>query len=251
MAKLSKKERREKIENYLNNISKGVTIGDINFFNSIKKDISTRHKGEYVQNIIIAPIDRHIEELEKYNNISLSGKNMETIVKYFEYVLNEDEHPIHNYLIKAFENNYINSGWGNDMIEVFKVISIFKNIIFYFFLLELLEKDEKALLVNKRDRHKIDDAIETIKHYANNSHLNFYLNQINSNKKATRSDLLACFFYGLSRIFIDLKINNSQSTKLSSYIMSEVFGSIKDYRIYKTTQSIHFKDIELLKYTTK
>jgi len=254
MNKLSKKEkiqRRKKIEDYLNIISNGVTIGDINFLNTLKEDIGTRHPGEYVQDIVIAPIDRHIEELKKYQDINIRNKNMKIIVNYFESILENKEHKIHKYLTKAFENNYIHSGWGEDIYEVLKVVKIFEKIIFYFYLLELLEQDEKELLVASRDKHKLDKAIETLKKYANNAHLNFYLSQINSKGKATKSVLLSCFFYELTRIFIDLKMNNSQSTKLSLEIMSSVFDSTKDNRIYKNTQSIHFKDLELLKYTAK
>jgi len=248
---------KDKIKQYLHNLSEYKDIGDIAIYDEVKELVYQKYgtNFKYINNNIIKPIDRQIVQCNKYyKNIPIDNKQIELLTDYMESILDNGNHPLNKYIDDAISQNIIDGGWGEDIHLTLSIVGILQSILKDFHILNVFKEDEKKLITKKRDLHKIDEAIKLLSTYTDNIHVLHYLNTIKlDDKPISKSIILSSFFYHYTKILIEANFdfNKSQIRDIAQEIMSQVFNSSKDYRIYKYTTSIKYKDLTLTRYISK
>ena len=205
---------------------------------------------QYVNNHVIEHIDREITAIDQNSiNHIISDENIQILSQYIKDILDDADHPLKEYLHEAINQDSVIQVWGDNINQILSINGLMENIILKFGILQLIEKDEKKLIVMKRDQHKISEAVELLKTVSTDVHLLHSLEKVETRKKTTRTKILSCFFYQFTKLLDhDFSFSKGKIQKLSTDIMTQVFDSKKDYRIYKNTESFEYKGYYLTRY---
>lgn len=248
--------KREEIEIYIQELhNKQLLPGDINLFKSIKKHIINKYgESSYIKKYITDNIERNIEKLKRFEIYQIEKDDIDIIADYIELVINDKNHIFRPYLIEAIKEKIFYNGFSENISEIISITGILDNIMDKLHILKLHDEDEKLLIIKKRDKKKIKDAIEVLTTYTNDPNVEHYLKTIDIyEKNLTKETLLSCAFCNLTFIikesFTNLK--KKEIEDLSKEIMKEIFLSEKDYRIYNNVEYIQYKNYKLRKFTTK
>lgn len=197
------KYSKNNIKRYLDNLSIGVSIGDTGLLEDVKDIIYKQYGNDfnYINRYVIEPIDRQIDQLNKYyTNISIKQEQLSILADYLETIIKNKNHLLHEHIKKAINENIINGGWGEDIHHVLSIVGILQNILKDFHIINLFEKDEKLLITAARDRHKITEAIQLLSTYSNDLHLLHYLNNIHIEEKTvSKRKILSSFFITMQK----------------------------------------------------
>ena len=245
----------ETINIYIDKISKGQSYVDVRLFDEVKEIIYSKYGQDfkYINYHVIEHIDREIQQLNKYEiNQEIKEENRIKIVLFIKNILNDTAHPLQQYLSEAIKQSDVNFVWGDNGNQILSINAIIRDIIFRFKLLELITEDEKILIMKKRDKHKINDAIKLLQIVSDDVHLLYHLDNIKKTKldeQITKTNILGSIFYQFTKLLDkDFSLNKSQVQKYSNDIMTQVFEVTKDYRIYKKTKDFRYKEFYLTRY---
>jgi hypothetical protein len=225
---------------------------NVSIFDEAKKQILKEEifRGRFVKKYIIDSIDRNIENF-KFTNFEIDEGQISNIINYIEKIKDKD---FFIYFNEAIEENFINSGFSENIDELLLIVSLISSILTFLHILELYKEDEKMLIVKKRDKQKIKNAIDLLSIYSNDSNVLHYLKIIDIyEKEISRETLLSCFFCSITKNISETfpKMTNYKNEELAKEIMYYIFDSKKEYRIYKNIEKIEYKGYFLKRYTTK
>jgi hypothetical protein len=235
---------------------------DIRKMGRIKEVINQEEKiSLYFGQKTVAYIDREIEYTNKRygkSHIELSDEHYSSLYGYIKKIKDNNSHYFHTPAVNLIKDTKVYQAGkafygGEETDREMRTQNIFTNIISDLKILQMFEEDEKQLLTKKRDKCKIDNAIETILKYTDDPHIQYYLGRI-ENKEETISKplLLSSFFYHYTMIFLKVhELKKTQSRELSAEIMNDIFGAETDYRILKNTKEIKYRDSHFTYYSTK
>lgn len=245
---------KSNIQSYIRELSKEFAPLDYKLFKEVKNHIIEIYGKDttYIIKRVLEYLNREVLYIKRHELLfELSDNNKELLIDYIDYILKDMNHFLNPYVSNSIKNNYIHSGWGDDIGKVMYAAGVLINIIQHLKILQLFESDQKVLITNERDKHKIDNAIDLIMSYTDNPHIVHYLQELKIEKKTvSKPKLLSSFFYQYTKMFIEgFNTNNSIATKLSNEIMIKIFESGKDYRIYKNQETMHYREFTFTRYT--
>jgi len=248
------KQSRVNIKQYIQALATNKDIGDIAIYENVKELIYDEYgaTSDYIQKNLIEPIDRQIEQFNKYSkNIPIEAEQVNLLIDYIETILENKEHLLHKEIKTIVNQNSIDSCWIDEVPNAMFAIGILQNILTDFHIMRMYNKDEKQLMVKPRDIPKINKAIELLSIYSDDVHLLHHLESLKYHS-IDKTFLLGSFFYHYTQILLhNFKFTKSQSKNLAQEIMSQIFNSQKEYRIYTNTKSIKYKDLTLTRYIEK
>jgi len=171
------------------------------------------------------------------------------LIQYIMGILGDNDHPLQVYMKEAISQDSVITVWGDNGSQILSVNGLISNIILSFKKLQAINDDEKMIIVKKRDKHKIDHAISLIKMISDDVHLLHHLNNIKHKPIITKTKILSSMFYQFTKCLEDdFYFNKSQIEKYANDIMTQVFDSKKDYRVYKNSEDFRYKGFYLTRY---
>ena len=246
----------DKILHHINTISQNVTIYDAKLLEEIKDHISSKYdtRINFIQEHVIDPIDRKITNtLKFYIHKQIDPQYLESLMYYIENILDDKSHYFNIPLQEAIKQNVIQSATGDYTDQIFIIVDILKATIRNIKIIQLFEADKKVLLTQKRDHLKIENAINILLDHTEDENLIYHLKQIKLNDSGiSQSKLLSSFFYTYTKICtLGHLVNNTQAVQIAKDLMSQIFNSNKDYRIYNHTETFIYKDMHFTRYISK
>ncbi len=247
--------KNNKIQHYIDTLSHNVTPYDIILLEEIKDHIFSKYNTriDFINQHVIDPIDRKISNtLKFYSNQQIEAQYLESLIYYIESILDDKNHSFNIPLQEAIKQNVTDTAIGEHTEQILIIVDILRITIKNIKILEVFEADEKALLTQKRDNAKIENAINILLDYSEDENLLYHLKQIQINDMGiSRSKLLSSFFYNYTKIITRGNlVNRTQAVQMSKDLISQIFNSNKDYRIYSHTEIFQYKNLQLTRYTS-
>lgn len=228
---------------------------DENLFNDVKKHIKNKYgESTYIKKHILDNIDRNINKSKRVFSYKISNDDIEIVTDYIRFIMDNEDHIFRLYVIEAINERIYHWGFSENINEILFIVGLFESILQYLHIIKLHDNDEKLLIVKKRDKKKIKDAIDLLSNYTNDPNVEYYLKTIDVYERdLTKETLNSCFFCTFSLIIKEAfpQLSNKEIEEFSKEVMREVFEIEKDFRIYNNIEYITYKNYKLRRFTTK
>lgn len=254
--------KKENIIEYVNLVlNKEFESIEVSLFDDVKKHILKNEKfnNNFIQKHVIDNIDRTINNSHKDKDFKLNQETVNLIAEYIIEITTNEKHFFYQFkdsIIRCInEKAFKGFIWVEDEM-IFLLIAIIEHVKSYYYLLEVCKIDEKYNLNKKRDKVKIENAIDLLKQYTNDLNVDYYLDTIKAHKKdVTEETIYSCFFCQLTKMIKEIfpSLPNYQLENISKDIISITLNieNIKDYRIYNNIEHLEYKGFKLRRYTNK